>query len=555
MKRSSRSFGLCLAALGGCTSPAGGTTAAAPVVGTWVQRYHQHTGDIDVPVGGNVTAWLPDQSPSGFQILPADRTGAGEFAIAGIPEGETYLLQVDDGSPARFYVTDQRVLDLLEETAIRHMPPPVRVTRPTPLKLAVTGMAPYATSFAVGDLLEVDAFEIAYQSLDLRDRLQASDTAITLDHDWGNANTSILGVALPDGEAGDEVELVHYRTERRFTPTDQLISTTHLADLLSTRLTLADGGSATLAAAFPALANDHAVSISFDPSLEIVTASANTRRAYRSIRISAHPLWAEATLQLTLFELLVEPRDGAGIVRPPEDITYADPVPASWKRTLTITDEQYRGYRYPGPISDVDQYRLLSQTTTVSTEYTGVVDTSTALPRPSGVLLGGQDFVAGGKLPVDGPTIPLTWDPVPAATAYHLQIWRITPQYTMLAASFYTDGASLQLPASLFQPGDVLALELGAEQFPRATAGALVPHGLPRRTTELVSGRFRLVPQCGDGVTQSDEECDDGRETAACNADCTLAQCGDGIRNAAFGEDCDDAIATTGCTASCARAP
>jgi cysteine-rich repeat protein len=169
-------------------------------------------------------------------------------------------------------------------------------------------------------------------------------------------------------------------------------------------------------------------------------------------------------------------------------------------------------------------------------------------------VLGGQDFVAGGKLAFDGESpIALTWTPVRSATAYHLDIWRLTPQYTMLAASFYTDDASLLIPASLFHDGDVLAMILGAEQFPRPIAGSLVPNGLPRRTAELASGRFRLMAHCGDGVIQPGEECDDSRETAECNADCTVAQCGDGILNATFGEECDDVFASAGCTDTCTR--
>lgn len=45
---------------------------------------------------------------------------------------------------------------------------------------------------------------------------------------------------------------------------------------------------------------------------------------------------------------------------------------------------------------------------------------------------------------------------------------------------------------------------------------------------------------CGDSVVQEGEECDDGTESATCDADCTMAVCGDVITNAAAGEECDD---------------
>lgn len=63
--------------------------------------------------------------------------------------------------------------------------------------------------------------------------------------------------------------------------------------------------------------------------------------------------------------------------------------------------------------------------------------------------------------------------------------------------------------------------------------------------------------RCGDGyVWNTDggaEECDDGAESATCDADCTAAACGDGTLNAAAGEACDDGNLTPGdgCDESC----
>ncbi len=61
---------------------------------------------------------------------------------------------------------------------------------------------------------------------------------------------------------------------------------------------------------------------------------------------------------------------------------------------------------------------------------------------------------------------------------------------------------------------------------------------------------------CGDGYVQANvESCDDVSETAACNADCSLAQCGDEKFNASAGEVCDlglkNGIYDSGCGADC----
>jgi len=60
-------------------------------------------------------------------------------------------------------------------------------------------------------------------------------------------------------------------------------------------------------------------------------------------------------------------------------------------------------------------------------------------------------------------------------------------------------------------------------------------------------------PMCGDGFTACGEQCDDGGESATCDANCTLAQCGDGTLNVTAGERCDDANRNPfdGCTNDC----
>lgn len=58
--------------------------------------------------------------------------------------------------------------------------------------------------------------------------------------------------------------------------------------------------------------------------------------------------------------------------------------------------------------------------------------------------------------------------------------------------------------------------------------------------TDRCSDDCALIPPCGDGVVDEGQECDDGPGSASCDADCTVASCGDGYTNALAGEACDD---------------
>lgn len=58
--------------------------------------------------------------------------------------------------------------------------------------------------------------------------------------------------------------------------------------------------------------------------------------------------------------------------------------------------------------------------------------------------------------------------------------------------------------------------------------------------------------KCGDGQLDPAEVCDNGEDSNSCDADCTLAECGDGYLNAKAGEVCDDGNVSPGDTCSSA---
>ena len=59
---------------------------------------------------------------------------------------------------------------------------------------------------------------------------------------------------------------------------------------------------------------------------------------------------------------------------------------------------------------------------------------------------------------------------------------------------------------------------------------------------------------CVAQAGEDGEVCDDGGESVSCNADCSLAQCGDQIINNTAGEHCDEGEETAFCNTNCSIA-
>jgi cysteine-rich repeat protein len=62
---------------------------------------------------------------------------------------------------------------------------------------------------------------------------------------------------------------------------------------------------------------------------------------------------------------------------------------------------------------------------------------------------------------------------------------------------------------------------------------------------------------CGNGIVDLGEMCDTAGASATCDADCTVALCGDAVVNPAAGEQCDDGnvINGDGCESDCTLTP
>lgn len=527
------------------------------VVGKEYQICHQLPADVVLPSDLSqsvLQAWIPDNSSAtGYHVVTGTGKADGTFTIPNVPDGTKYLLQINDAYEA----TDQHVLDLHAEQGIRCVPAPATTSVATPVTLDLTGMTPFLAGFLNGDSVEVDSYATGYAGGGgLRSVLQSGDTTISTVYDWA---AEVFDAPLPEAAAGDDVNILHYRSDPAPDPVNQR---SHPANYIldwfpATGVTLQGGVASSISGTFQPATRNKMVSFSVDRGLFDAGRGTSTPFGF-SVAISARPFGFDdfPSANLASFDLDNMSRS-TSLVQTVTNYAYADPFPASWKRTATVQIFQNRQVRYPDPTHtdflDTAQIPGFSQ---LVSEYTGTLAT-TPVPPPGGATIGGVDFVAGGNVAFDGRTpVVVSWDPVPSATTYRLDIRRINPPVAMERTTFVaimrTAETSIKVPAELFAGGQFYAFILMATRTPNDFgAGFLSPIGLPNDFTSYGSGRFRLSPSCGDGTVQAGEDCDTRGESKTCNVDCTVPFCGDGLRNAAAGEACDTVDDTPSCDSDC----
>jgi len=527
------------------------------VVGKEYQICHQLPADVVLPSDLSqsvIQAWIPDNSSAtGYRVVTGTGKADGTFTINGVPDGTKYLLQIDSAYEA----TDQHVLDLHAEQGIRCVPAPATTSVATPVTLDLTGMTPYSASFPNSDFIEIDSYAAGYSGgSSLLSVLHSGDIAISTVYDW----LDFADVApLPDATLGDDVHILHYRSGPAPDPVNKR---SHQASYLldwfpATGVTLQSGVAQTISGQFQPATRNQMVSFSLDRGL--FDAGLGTSSPLGPFAtISAHPVGFDEFPSATLASFdLSDVSRSTSLVQTISNYAYADPFPASWKRAATVAFFQDRFVRYPDPAHtgflDTAEIRGFSQ---LLSEYTGTLAT-TPVPPAGGVKVGGVDFVTSGNVAFDGRTpVLVSWDPVPTATTYRLDIRRINPpaatERTTFVAIVRTAETSIKVPAELFGGGQFYAFLIMATRTPNDFgAGFLSPIGVPNDFTSYGSGRFRLSPSCGDGTVQAGEDCDTRGESKTCNVDCTVPFCGDGLRNAAAGEACDTVNDTPSCDSDC----
>jgi hypothetical protein len=539
-----------LGALAGCTGE-----SSSPVVGRFSTTCHQALGDIDIPGDLSqrlIQALIPDGSATGYRVLSGSGSADGTFVINDVPDGVTYMLQLSkaQGPPflgARFYVTDQHVLELDAEAAGRCSPRPATGSAPAIVNIDLANMTTFDTRL---DHMELDSFAVGYR------------IEIPFGSNYANAFSGSVqwpqGAPLVDAAAGDDLQILHVRSEHDTDRTTGRSRTfTHVLDRFDARgKSLQVGAATTISGEFPPASPGRTGTLSIDHDRFNAGYDPTSTPLSTSVQVVAHP-WSSfaGTFRgqspvVAGFTLSEDGVSGISAGTSTTRYTYADPFPASWRRYLSIEYLRIHYVRLSSThphISAVGGYQQ-------RIDDPAAIEAEPRLQPPTGITIAGSDFALGGKIPFDGQSpVVIRWDPVPLAQVYRLSLLHSMGD-SAAGSDFVTDsvttsGTSLTLPAAMFASGTIYQFTLAAIQTPTDyDAGQLVLTFAPQVTATALSGRFRFTASCGDGIVQPGEDCDTAGESATCNVDCTTSLCHDGLRNAAAGEACDY---STGCNADC----
>ena len=223
----------------------------------------------------------------------------------------------------------------------------------------------------------------------------------------------------------------------------------------------------------------------------------------------------------------------------------------------------------------------------IYTEISGtldlVADTNTAIPGGTGNFTSfGSASISSGKVALRAGVHPHlgiytdagglldvvadTNTPVPRGTGNFLFQGGVAPSIQgqdiafEAGASSFSSGIYARMQGSLLSVVDYNVSLDGKTQSwveagPQALSGQdIVFHMVFSDNSEGIYVATVPLGVCGNGILEQGEECDEGGEWTACDADCTFAVCGDGTVNTTAGEECDDAGESTICDDNCTLA-
>ncbi len=507
---------------------------------------------------------VDDSQPSGFRTIHATGTKDGTLTVSDVPEGATFALELQ--SPALkfpvYYFSTRHELDLGFVTVGR--PDAVPTVNTSPISLTLTDM----TAWGTGDELWGDSFQNGSEQ-----QIQTNPTltnkpvkgatqlsSATFDWKVGYIYDPAGGTPrLLDKSKGDDLSIAHTTKFNVVDSSGFVSAATRIADLFTTTDVMqTDGVQVNVTGAFTHATNDQTQRVQIDLA-NLRTAFGDAGHSYLEtftfyrVTAKAVPYGVPIgpgimSVQLSSIPGYVDFLDFGGIM-------YGDPYPSDWPDLLQWQIIHYRLVKAPGATNTgVASY---GNSANVTAAPTFQVEPYTH--PPANIKIGAVGLLDGGAVPFDGmKPITMTWDPVPAASHYVVRVFHTSADvgntiFTEVG-DVQTDQTSVLLPAEMFVKGDAYTFLVVAFRDPNSyTLGHLRRTGFPTGGAGIFTGVVRVSSLCGNGTPDSGEECDGMGQTATCDSDCTMAECGDGHVNPLANEACDVGGGLNGrdCDADC----
>jgi cysteine-rich repeat protein len=507
--------------------------------------------------GYTVQAYVVDTNqPSGYTVVDGKGDATGVVTIDDVPAGATFALKLvppqgpDDPTPIpKFYFTQLHDLDLGYVALGRAGTVPI--THPTPVSVTMSNMTPWAK---FGGALFADSFatdtahEFWYATGTLNGPTQGATSLAQTTFDWSSDPDGQSPVAPRriDAAAGDDLSIEHVQV---VFVSDALGDTNNgflhqLVDHAAiSNVEMTDGAALPVTGTFSPVPTTQTQNFSFETTSLEAAVGCGGGSDFEAIAFerfaspaSAYGIVAGAPLYGIGDTLTASVRGVSSVGF--NNVHFGNPFPSTWGQIMTAHYEC--GRTLPDGTntqSEVDVAQVPDPGHDFVQPYVG---------GATNVKVGGGSSNAGGALPFDGThSVLVSWDAVNGSTQYEVDVVSSYVDPTdgptlVTVATFATLETSVAIPPDVFTKGKLYSFNVISVRNPAGYAeGALRSSGFPWGQTSISTSAFRLSDTCGNGTVDAGEECDDGGDSATCDADCTKRSCGDGYKNSVAGELCD----------------
>jgi cysteine-rich repeat protein len=517
-----------------------------------------------------VAAYVTDTSATGFRIVNGTASSDGIARIENVPDGTPYYFRIQNSQDPtypwpHYFFTDKHNLEIGNAQIGRDDTP---TTSETAVTVNMTGMTPWKAF----DTAELVSFETGTQVslIGQSSLVPVGATMLMAGVDWHQGFGESTFADYTDASArvpqlvdqaaprNDDLWALHTTTATESDNTLHPFTVTTLVDAVKlTGVTLSNGSPATINGAFQPI-TPAATPLFFSASTSVIRSAFRDGGRYNDETVScllyatpaaSHGLaMGNSALAVITSRNLIGTATGINL-----SVMYANPFPTTMERLIQCSIGHVRRAKVPGTTRTSNGFSYISSYTPLPAS--GNFTFQPPLHTVTNLKIGGVDGLGAGTVPFDGVSpVTMTWDPVPGVTHYQVRVKDETVN-TFLGV-FDTSQSSITLPADTFTRGNFYVFRVFAIQTSgEYVGGKLLDFQAPLWSARISTGMFRFSNLCGNGAVDAGEECDPGAsgKTAACDPDCSVPSCGDGLVNDLAGEACDDTLLVNGdgCTAQC----